>query len=144
VHRHGRRLARVAASVAPRACAALDKQAHAVPCAPAGLDAAARAGPGVGAREGQQGRRWAKKKGYNDFQPGYNYGLLHKPQTCKTRKNRGRARTDVRRSSRRWILRVRDTLFLARRASNWSAIAFSRCFSAFRWWMASISTRLFL
>ena len=52
--------------------------------------------------------------------------------------------TMERRSSLRASLRSRLCLFLLRRASNWSAMFFSRSFSAFWWWMASVSTRLFL
>ena len=52
--------------------------------------------------------------------------------------------TDVSLSSRLSFLRSLACLFLERRASNWSAMAFSRCFSAFCLWMASINTRLFL
>lgn len=55
-----------------------------------------------------------------------------------------RRRTCAKRSSRRASLRVREALFLARRASSWSAMFFSRIFSAFCLWIASISTRLFL
>ena len=52
--------------------------------------------------------------------------------------------TDARRSARRVALRSRDALFFWRRASNWSAMVFSRTFSAFCLCTASISTRLFL
>ena len=50
----------------------------------------------------------------------------------------------ARRASLRSILRLRVSLFLLRRASNWSVMLFSRCFSAFNLWMDSMRMRLFL